>query len=216
MKYYVYKLIDPTTNIPFYVGKGSGNRAWSHNNFKDGNNNPFKDRYINKIHKQGKEPIVEIVKYFSNENDAYNYEDELTESIGLDNLTNLVVGGRPPNRKAWKPSKETLAKRSRGLKGIPRSDKWRKNLSLSKQGENNPMHGKNIPCTEERRISVSKGKNISNYELYKKAILLLNAGSSVSRVSKELRIGRGVCFRLKNGSHGIFESFPELVQPKTC
>ena len=30
LKYYVYLLIDPTTNKPFYVGKGQGNRIFSH------------------------------------------------------------------------------------------------------------------------------------------------------------------------------------------
>lgn len=215
MKYYVYKLLDPNTNLPFYVGKGSGNRAWSHNEFKDGNNNLFKDRYIKKIHKQGKEPIVEIVKYFSNEDDAYSYEEELTESIGLKNLTNLVLGARPPSKTGWKPTEDTLSKRSRGLKGIPRSAAWRENLSKSKIGPNNPMYGKEIPCTEKRKIAVLKGKNIANYELYKHAILLLSSGKSVTDVSKELGIGRGVCFKLKNESHGIFQAFPELIQCKT-
>ena len=29
-KYYVYALIDPINRLPFYIGKGCGNRAWSH------------------------------------------------------------------------------------------------------------------------------------------------------------------------------------------
>ena len=64
MKYYVYQLIDPTSQLPFYIGKGSGDRAWSHNEFKDGNENPYKDRYIKKLHDQNLEPVVDIVKYF--------------------------------------------------------------------------------------------------------------------------------------------------------
>jgi hypothetical protein len=212
MKYYVYQLKDPNTNLPFYIGKGSGDRAWLHNEFKDGNNNPYKDRYIKKLHQAGVEPIVDIIKYFIDEISAYEYEEQLTESIGLDNLTNIVIGARPPGKHGWKPSPETLIKRSRGLKGIIRSDEWKENLSKSKQGEKNPMYGKKSPCTEERKIAVLRGKNQTNYQLYKTAIELINSGRSADSVSKELGIGRGVCFRLKNQTHGIFKAFPELKE----
>lgn len=211
MKYYVYQLIDPRSNSVFYVGKGTGNRAYTHNEFKDGNNNYYKDSIIKELHSQDKEPIVDIVKYFTDEQEAYDYEDSLIESIGIDNLTNITKGARPPSKHGWYPSEETLAKRSRGLKGIPRTEEWKKNLSLSKQGANNPMYGKNIPCTEERRIAVLRGKNAPNYDLYKKAIALMDNGLSADNVSRELGIGRGVCFKLKNRTHGIFTAFPELV-----
>lgn len=211
MKYYVYQLLDPNSNQPFYIGKGSGNRAWTHNEFKDRNKNPYKDRYIKKLHRQGKEPIVDIVKYFSDEATAYEYEEQLTESIGLDKLTNISLGARPPSKKGWKPSTETIAKRSRGLKGIQRTEEWCQNLSLSKQGSNNPMYGKKLPCTEERQLAVIRGKNLSNYDLYRTAISLMENGNSADSVSKELGIGRGVCFRLKNRTHGIFQAFPELI-----
>jgi hypothetical protein len=212
MKYYVYQLLDPKTNQPFYIGKGSEDRAWTHNKFKDGNKNPYKDRYIKKLHRQGLEPVVDIIQYFNDEKEAYDYEETLTESIGLDNLTNIAIGARPPSRKGWYPSKETLAKRSRGLKGIPRTEEWCINLSKSKSGTNNPRYGiKEDPIAKDRRIlAVLRAKNLPNYHLYKKAIALMDNGNSADKVSKELSIGRGVCFRLKNRTHGIFQAFPEL------
>lgn len=129
----------------------------------------------------------------------------------MENLTNLVIGARPPSKKGWKPSEETLIRRSRGLKGIERTAEWKKNLSLSKQGENNPMYGRKNPCSEKKRLSILQTKNIPNYDLYKEAIDLMNSGLSADKVSKLLGIGRGVCFRLKNRSHGIFQAFPELM-----
>ena len=211
MKYYVYQLIDPRSNTVFYVGKGTGDRAYTHNEFKDGNNNYYKNSLIKELHQQGLEPTVEIVEYFTNEQDAYDYEDKLIETIGIDNLTNITEGARPPSKQGWKPSAETLAKRSASLKGIERTKEWCRKLSESKKGVNNPMYGKKMPCTKERRLAVLRGKNAPNYDLYKKAIALMDNGKSADAVSKELGVGRGVCFALKNRTHGIFTAFPELV-----
>lgn len=125
---------------------------------------------------------------------------------------NLVEGGGlPPTKQGWKPSAETLAKRSASLKGIERTEEWCRKLSESKQGANNPRYGIKEPCTEERRLAVLRGKNAPNYDTYKKAIALMDNGKSANAVSKELGVGRGVCFRLKNRTHGFFKAFPELV-----
>jgi len=210
MKYYVYTLIDPDSFNIFYVGKGSGMRAWSHGRFKDGNKNIHKDRYIKDLYSKKKEPIVKIVKYFNDEDSAYNYEEHLIESIGLDKLTNILLDARPPSKKGWTPSKETLEKRSRGLKGIPRTTEWCQNLSSAKIGKNNPMYGKANPCSEAKRLSIITTKNLPNYDLYKQAIEMMNNGESADNVSYKLGIGRGVCFKLKNRSHLFFTAFPEL------
>jgi hypothetical protein len=47
-KHYVYQLVDPRTNKPFYIGEGKEQRAWSHLAFKSGCVNPHKDRIIKK------------------------------------------------------------------------------------------------------------------------------------------------------------------------
>lgn len=171
--------------------------------------NPHKKYKINKLRAEGVEPICEIVKYFTDENEAYAYEEELIESVGLANLTNIKAVGRG-QAKGWKPSKECLEKRSANLKGIPRTKEWCEKLSKSKQGKNNPMYGVKLPCSDERRYKILLGKNKPNYELYKQAIELMNEGVSVGAAAKQLNIGRNVCFRLKNRTHNFFICFPEL------
>lgn len=94
--YYVYQLIDPRNNQPFYIGEGKGNRAWSHLTFKSGCNNPHKDRIIRKIQKLGLEVIVKITHNKLTKLESINIEEMIIEEIGIDNLTNICVNANPP------------------------------------------------------------------------------------------------------------------------
>ena len=198
--YYVYTLTDPRNDTIFYVGKGKGDRAWKHGRLQDRCGNVHKDNLIKKLHRLGMEPQVTIVKEFVNEEDAYNYEDQLTETIGIENLTNAKIGQRAPDQTGWTPSPETLAKRSASLKGIKRHKQWRDNLSKSKMGANNPMYGKTVVCTDDRRIGILRGKIEDRIEDLLDAIEQINAGAKQTEVD----VPRGVYYNLKSGKHGIY------------
>jgi hypothetical protein len=96
MNNYVYQLIDPRTNSPFYIGEGKGTRAWSHQIFKSGCNNPHKDRVIEKIHKCGLEVIVGILYTNLSKHQSELLEEQTIKDIGLDNLTNITANAHPP------------------------------------------------------------------------------------------------------------------------
>src|SRR3990167_11305612 len=97
-KFYIYKLIDPRDNSVFYVGKGSGIRMYKHakaaKRDKLDRVNPYVYWRIREIWAAGLDVIYEQIYFTNDEADAYKHEDKLVEQIGLDNLLNIVPGGR--------------------------------------------------------------------------------------------------------------------------
>ena len=103
MNYYVYMLIDPRTNEPFYVGKGKRNRAKSH--LKETIETTINIRKYNKIQsilKNGLEPKIVYHAIELTEVDAYNVEAELIKQYGRKEydthgiLLNICEDNRPP------------------------------------------------------------------------------------------------------------------------
>ena len=201
----IYKITN-TVNNKAYIGYSSN----VENRWQDHKTGYGSKAVYDAIQKYGLDNFIfEVIA-----DDTVDNEDKYIQEHNTmaPNGYNLVEGGGlPPSKKGWKPSAETLAKRSASLKGIERTDEWCRKLSEAKKGTNNPMYGKPNPCSDEKKLAILRTKNAPNYELYKKAIGLMNNGLSATKVSKQLGVGRGVCFRLKNRSHGFFQVFPELV-----
>lgn len=89
LKYYVYIYIDPTDNEIFYVGKGKGNRVFSH--LEDTSECEKVDR-IKDIRRQDKEPMVEILVHGLDDKGAKKVESSVIDLLGKDKLTNKVSG----------------------------------------------------------------------------------------------------------------------------
>lgn len=115
--YYVYQYIDPITQMPFYIGKGSRDRKFSHlAETLTVSTNKRKFYKIQKIRKLGLEPIIEEIKIFDIEEDAYLFEEKLIFAYGRKGyekggiLTNICKNSRPPSRKNKKLSPEQKKK----------------------------------------------------------------------------------------------------------
>ena len=119
-KYYVYALIDPINQLPFYIGKGCGNRAYTHINGSDKGNQRKVD-YIDSIRSLGFEPEVCFLQKNMMEKNAYDTEYALIKYIKntfgkFSVLTNHVGIKQPPSRKGSKWTKEQIEKRSKTVK----------------------------------------------------------------------------------------------------
>ena len=94
---YVYLLVDPRDDRPFYVGKGTGGRCFSHldeahKTTRDSKGDYEKLATIRDIEVTGHEVNIDILRHGLTEDEAFHVESAAIELLGLSDLTNLVVG----------------------------------------------------------------------------------------------------------------------------
>jgi hypothetical protein len=146
-KFYVYQLIDPRSNAPFYVGKGTGRRAYKHlYETYDNTTNRHRLKIINDIRKDGQEPIIDIIISDIPEHEALNIEyNTITHYGKICNgsgcLTNIADGGAQPPKGTGNPEWKTNnpSTKTKGLTyeeryGIERSKIIKENRSMSLTG----------------------------------------------------------------------------------
>ena len=88
--HYVYLYVDPRDGKVFYIGKGKGERCLDH--LYEDDDHPKVQR-IRDIFAAGLEPRIEMLAHgLRTEQEAYNIEAAAIGLLGLENLTNRVVG----------------------------------------------------------------------------------------------------------------------------
>ena len=169
--FYVYQLTDPRNNQPFYIGKGTGNRAKTHLLEIPDTRNVYKENKIAAIRREGLEPKIEyIAENISDEKIAYNIEAELIKKYGRKGydtggiLTNICPDARPPNHKGR--SYEQIYGPERAL--IER--KKRADIQLSRGGYGPEKH------TEETKQKIKNKANEARLTAKFSESVILNYG----------------------------------------
>lgn len=150
-EFYIYVHSKPD-GIPFYVGKGSKNRAYS---FVKNRNSHYK----NIVNKYGVKNIIVDVYPCENESHAFEREIEIIaaiKSLGVD-LSNMTRGGEGPS--GFKHSEESKIKFSMQRKGKKFTDEHRKKISEALRGKKRPEFSEK--WREKLRVS-STGKRHSD------------------------------------------------------
>lgn len=172
--YYVYQLVDPQTEQPFYIGKGKGRRAKTHLWEIPETRNQYKENKIAAIRAQGLEPKIEyIAENIIDEQLAYIIEAALIAKYGRKGyekdgiLTNCCIDNRPPNHKGktyeeiygsekaqqQRFLRSKLQKERGGYGPKKHTTKTKQLLSKIGTGSGNPMYGKRHTESTKQLIS---------------------------------------------------------------
>lgn len=139
-EFYVYLHVRESNGVPFYVGKGRGKRAWSRKS-----RNSY---WNNVVSKNGLE--VYILAENLTEKEAFEFEIATIEMLGLENLTNMTLGG--DGSPGLSPSKETRNKISLANRNPSPEIRARKSAAAT---------GRVLSAASRAKLSESK-RNISD------------------------------------------------------
>lgn len=177
--FYVYALFRDITGIPFYIGKGRGNRWHCHE--REARKGACGRKYA--IIRDMLTRSIRIIKVKLHEGltheIAHEYETALIAAIGrhpLGPLTNLTDGGDGGACGA-RLSPETIAKRSATQRGAKRSAEARANISAACIGR------RHSPETIAKIKSLKAGTRPTPEAIAKRASL--NRGSKMSPEASE-------------------------------
>ena len=175
-EFYVYSYESPNTGVPFYIGKGKGNRHIYHlleaKKEHTADKNKHKISKIKKILASGKEPVINIVMGNMTEEDAFELEEFLIQEIGradigLGTLTNLSDGGEGGKGIDHKGEKNPMYGKEGYWKNKSHSKETKLKIAIAQKGRVfSEEHKEKMrkPKSEEGRNAIRKARLESQYK----------------------------------------------------
>ena len=188
--FYVYTHCKPCGKV-FYVGKGSGNRAWSL-----GHRNEAWKRTVSKHGYQ-----VCIVQDGLSEGLAFDMERRLIAKYGRSNLTNFTDGGEGVS--GWKHNDATRALMSKIRQGKKHSEQTKSLMSKSHLGVPHKNKGRTLTEEHKKKVGVSiSGHRNANYDATEYMFTHKSLGTRITtrwQMRKEFGLHHSALNRLVNG-----------------
>jgi hypothetical protein len=215
-EHYVYEWVRPDYNEVYYVGKGSGKRAWNMVRSTDKTNN-----VTAKLIRNGMVPEVRIIAWFLTKQAALAFEVEriaFLKPIGF--LTNGTKGGDGGDTMSGKKHKpESIAKMSAAQKGKKKNyDVWNKGKPMPEERKSQlilintgnkyflgkshsdetkkkisqsrlgiPAHNKGKTASEEAKYKMSAAKKGKTPKHLIKAVIEIEGGNKFESITEAAR-----------------------------
>ena len=148
---------------PFYVGEGKCERMYDHlEEAKTSNRSTYKLNKIRKIWKEGCDPIILKLESFLTKKESLQLEEDFIKAIKFISdggyLTNMLSKGRDPIYSKEHRQILSSQRKNKSYKEIYKNpEEWKKNHSIARKGDNNPMHRKG-GHTEKTKLKISKNR----------------------------------------------------------
>lgn len=170
-QYYVYLLIDSSSGVPFYVGKGTGNRMFGHE--RDAMNESYQHRSVHAKIRALKAAGVDIAYkqiQCSSEDEAFVLEQQLIceigrRDLGLGPLRNLTDGGEGVRNQTT----ETIEKRAAWHRGRKRSPEALQRMSEVQLARKLAGHVTSSDTKEKQRAALAS-KNLQTDAVKRKRV----------------------------------------------
>lgn len=178
--FYVYALIDPRTDQPFYVGKGKHGNDRHLDHFTNAENRylRYKIAYFKRANMEV--PVRFIREFIEDEADAYALEEEVISQYGRANidkggiLVNICKNRNPPSWSGRKQSQEHIHRRIESYKATCKlngkksvSDVTKKKISIGVSGKKNGFYGKTHSDEVKQSHAIRMAGNTNNSKIFR-------------------------------------------------